>query len=175
LAFRRSDLAKIGGFRALVDFLADDYELGRRIAGLGKRVVLSDVIVETHLPAYDIGGFIAHQLRWFRGIRDARPHGYIGLVSTFGVMWAVLALLVAGAAPWSWVLLVTVVLLRMVLAFVMCRDVLEDEESLERMWLLPIRDLIAAGVWIASFAGHTVTWRGQRFELKKGRLLRVRT
>jgi ceramide glucosyltransferase len=175
LAFRRTDLAKIGGFRALVDVLADDYELGRRIAGLGKRVVLSDVIVETHLPVYDIAGFIEHQLRWFRGIRDARPRGYIGLISTFGVMWAVLALLAAGAAPWSWVLLVAVVLLRMVVAFVMCRDVLEDEESLERMWLLPIRDLIAAAVWIASFAGHTVTWRGERFELKKGRLLRMRS
>jgi ceramide glucosyltransferase len=175
LAFRRSDLAKIGGFKALADFLADDYELGRRIAGLGKQVVLSDVVVETHLPAYDVVGFIEHQLRWFRGIRDARPSGYIGLVSTFGVMWAVLAVLAAGAAPWSWILLVPVVMLRMVVAFVMCRDVLEDEESLERMWLLPLRDLIAAGVWIASFTGHEVTWRGERFELKNGRLLRIKT
>lgn len=175
LVFRRSDLEKIGGFKALADFLADDYELGRRIAGLGKQVLLSDVVVETHLPAYDLVGFIEHQLRWYRGIRDARPSGYIGLVSTFGVMWAVLALLAAGAAPWSWILLVAVVMLRMVVAFVMCRDVLEDEESLERLWLLPIRDLIAAGVWIASFAGHEVTWRGERFELKNGRLLRTKT
>ena len=35
LAFRRADLERIGGFRSFVDFLADDYELGRRIAGLG--------------------------------------------------------------------------------------------------------------------------------------------
>jgi len=41
LAFRRADLEKIGGFRSIVDFLADDYELGRRIANLGLRVVLS--------------------------------------------------------------------------------------------------------------------------------------
>ena len=64
LAFRRADLEKIGGFRSIVDFLADDYELGRRIANLGLRVVLSDVVVETHLPAYDFRGFLAHQLRW---------------------------------------------------------------------------------------------------------------
>ncbi len=33
---------------------------------------------------------------------------------------------------------------------------------------MPVRDLVAVGVWMASFAGHTVTWRGDRFELKKG-------
>jgi ceramide glucosyltransferase len=174
LAFRREDLTKIGGFKALANFLADDYELGRRIAGLGKQIVLSDVIVETHLPEYDLRGFIEHQLRWFRGIRDARPRGYIGLVTTFGVMWAVLALIVAAFSPWSWVLLAGTILLRIAVAFVMCRTVVEDEASLERLWMLPLRDLTAAGVWIASFTGHSVTWRGERFELKGGRLIRTR-
>jgi ceramide glucosyltransferase len=41
------------------------------------------------------------------------------------------------------------------------------------VWLLPARDLIAAGVWMVSFWGHTVTWRGDRFELRKGRLHRI--
>jgi ceramide glucosyltransferase len=41
------------------------------------------------------------------------------------------------------------------------------------LWLLFLRDLIAVGVWIASFWGHTVTWRGDRFELRKGRLIRT--
>jgi ceramide glucosyltransferase len=38
--------------------------------------------------------------------------------------------------------------------------------------LLPARDLIAVGIWVASFLGHTVIWRGDRFELKDGRLVR---
>lgn len=173
LAFRRGDLQQIGGFRALADFLADDYELGRRIAGLGKKVLLSDVIVETHLPAYSLQDFIDHQLRWFRGIRDARPAGYIGLVSTFGTMWALLAFVAAGAAPWSWAVLGSVLLLRIIVALVLCRNVVYDEESVEQFWLLPLRDLIAAAVWLASFTGHTVTWRGDRFELKNGRLIRM--
>jgi len=172
LAFRRADLERIGGFKSLVDFLADDYELGRRIAGLNKKIVLSDVVVETHLPEYDLRGFIEHQLRWFRGIRDARRGGYIGLVSTFGILWALLAMLATGAAPWSWVVLGAMLLLRTTVALVMCRSVLQDEDTVEQLWLLPLRDLIAAAVWIASFAGNTVTWRGDRFELKNGRLIR---
>ncbi len=89
LAFRCADLARVGGFKSIVDYLADDYELGKRIAGLGLKVVLSDVVVETFLPAYDLAGFLSHQLRWARGVRDSRAGGYFGLVSTFGLMWAV--------------------------------------------------------------------------------------
>lgn len=173
LAFRRRDLDRIEGFQSIVDFLADDYELGRRIADLGLRVVLSDVVVETHLPAYDLRGFLAHQMRWARGVRDARTGGYVGLVSTYGLMWAILLLIAAGAAPWLWAVLVVTVLLRFVVALVVGRTVLGDRGLLGRLWLLPVRDLVAVVVWVASFAGHTVTWRGDRFELKNGRLIRL--
>jgi ceramide glucosyltransferase len=173
LAFRRADLERIGGFRSFVDFLADDYELGRRIAGLGLRVELSDVVVETHLPAYDLRGFLAHQLRWARGVRDARAGGYIGLVSTYGMMWAMLAVIAAGGAWWSWLAFGVTVLLRFAVAFAVGDIVLNDRRLLGNLWLLPVRDLIAVGVWAASFAGHTVTWRGDRFELRKGRLIRL--
>ena len=170
LAFRRSDLNQTGGFKAIVDYLADDYELGHRIAALGKRVVLADAVVETYLPAYGLGAFLAHQMRWARGVRDSRLGGYIGLASTFGLIWALLNLLLAGAATWSWIVLGIVLLLRIVVAFAVGKSVLKDRQLLKHLWLLPLRDLIAVGVWIVSFWGHTVTWRGDEFELRKGRL-----
>lgn len=173
LALRRRDLNRIGGFKSIVGFLADDYELGRRIADLGLRLVLSEMVVETHLPAYDVREFITHQLRWARGVRDARRSGYIGLIATFGIAWAVLAVIVAGGAPWVWFVLAAMLLLRSAVGLIVCRSVLQDEEAVERLWLLPLRDLIAFAVWIASFTGHTVTWRGDRFRLKNGRLIRV--
>jgi ceramide glucosyltransferase len=173
LAFRRTDLERIGGFKPIVDFLADDYELGRRIAGLGLKVQLSEIVVETHLPAYDLRGLLAHQLRWARGVRDARMGGYVGLISTFGVMWALLAVIAAKAGPWSWAVFGVVALLRVAVALTVGKSVLRDPHLLGQLWLLPVRDLIAVGVWIASFAGHTVTWRGDRFQLKDGRLIRL--
>ena len=173
LAFRRADLNLIGGFESIVDYLADDYELGRRISGLGLRVLLSDVVVETHLPAYDMAGFLSHQMRWARGVRDSRLGGYIGLATTFGLLWALLNLIAAQAALWSWAVLAAVFLLRIAMALAVGKVVLQDRQLLSQWWLLPLRDLIAVGVWIASFAGHTVTWRGDRFELKDGRLTRV--
>ncbi|HTW59428.1 MAG TPA: bacteriohopanetetrol glucosamine biosynthesis glycosyltransferase HpnI [Terriglobales bacterium] len=173
LAFRRAHLDQAGGFLPIVDFLADDYELGRRIWDLGRQVHLSDVVVETHLPPYSLREFLAHQLRWARGVRAARAGGYAGMIATFGLIWALLNLIAAHAAPWSWAVLGVVVLLRLAVAFAVGRSVLHDHQLLKHLWLLPVRDLIAVLVWIASFAGRTVTWRGDRFTLKNGRLTRI--
>jgi len=173
LAFRRRDLDRIGGFESIVDYLADDYELGRRIAGLGLKVLLSDVVVETHLPRYDLGAFLAHQMRWARGVRDSRLGGYIGLASTFGLMWALVNVIAAHGALWSWGVLGAVYLLRIAMALAVGQLVLRDRQVLGQLGLLPLRDLIAVGVWLVSFAGHTVSWRGDRFELKDGRLTRI--
>src|SRR5579872_1731394 len=174
LAFRKRDLERIGGFKSIVEYLADDYELGRRIAGLGLKVVLSKVVVETHLPAYDLQGFLAHQMRWARGVRDARLGGYIGLASTFGIFWALLGVTSFGAVPWTWALMGAMLLLRGAVALRVGKTVLQDRQVIPGFWLLPLRDLIAVGVWVGSFFGHTVTWRGDQFVLKNGRLTRVR-
>jgi ceramide glucosyltransferase len=63
--------------------------------------------------------------------------------------------------------------LRTAVALAVGRAVLQDAQLPKHLWLLPVRDLVAVAVWVASFAGHTVTWRGDRFELKDGRLIRL--
>jgi len=171
LSFRRSELEQIGGFRSIVDSLADDYELGHRISDLGRLVQLSEVVVETHLPAYDFAGFLAHQLRWARGVRDARFGGYLGLIFTFGLLWAAIAVTIAHAALWAWGVFFLVVGLRFAAAIAVGKGVLRDNQLIPNLWLLPVRDLIAVAVWITSFAGHTVTWRGDSFLLKRGKLV----
>ena len=160
MAFRREDVQRIGGFESFADYLADDYELGKRISELGLAVHLSDVVVETFLPAYSMSGFLAHQLRWSRGMRDSRPGGYSGLVFTFGLAWSVVCLIISGGAAWAWVLLVITGFLRFLLAGLMDAVVLRSRQSLWNYLLLPARDFVAAMVWLASFAGNTVTWRG---------------
>jgi ceramide glucosyltransferase len=173
LAFRREDLEKIGGFSSILDHLADDYELGKRIAALGRTVTLSDVVVETYLPAYRLRDFFAHQLRWARGVRDARPGGYFGLVFTFGIPWALLAVAASGVAPWSLATLLLTLFLRYAVTLVVGWFVLRDRQVMKYPWLIPLRDLLAVLVWIASLGGHTVIWRGDRFRLKDGKLTRI--
>ena len=175
LAFRRSDLQAIGGFESIVDYLADDYQLGSRIAGLGLEVDLSDVVVETFLPRYTIGGFVAHQLRWARTIRDSRFWGYVGLGFTFGLPWAALALILAQGAVWAWALFALTAALRTAVAIVVGRGVLRDRQVLRFLAMIPIRDVLALGIWVASFAGHEIVWRGDRFRLRSGKLTKIGT
>jgi len=170
LAFRRFDLEAIGGFEALLDYLADDYELGRRISATGKRVELSAATVTTFLPAYTLRQFFRHQLRWSRTIRDARRWGYTGLLFTFGLPWALMTLLAAHGAEWAWLLLALAFSARLAVALVTAERVLEDQQVLRNIFLLPVRDLIAPFVWAASFMGNRIHWRGDAFDLKNGRL-----
>ena len=173
LVFRRAELERIGGFASIVNHLADDYELGKRIADLGLAVRLSDVVVETYLPAYDVPDFFAHQLRWARGVRDARAGGYVGLAFTFGILWALLAVAASGGALWSWGALAATVFLRFAVALAVGWKVLQDRQVLRYVWMIPLRDLVAVVVWAVSLGGHTVTWRGDRFKLRDGKLTRV--
>lgn len=173
LAFRRADLEKIGGFAAIVDYLADDYELGKRIAGLGLAVELSEVVVETFLPAYTLREFWAHQLRWARGVRDARAGGYLGLIFTFGTLWALLAAMLSRGAFWACGAAVVTLLLRFAVALVVGWNVLQDRQIFKYLWLIPVRDLVAVAIWITSLAGHEVIWRGEHFLLQNGKLSRI--
>ena len=170
LAFPRRALEAIGSFEPLVDYLADDFELGARIAAAGYEVRLSEVVVDHHLPDYSFHGFVQHQLRWARSTRDSRRWGYTGVVLTFGLPWAVLAALLSRGQPWSWVLLVTALLLRVAMAGLVGLRVLHDRQVLRYAYLLPVRDFAALLVWAASYAGHTVSWRGDLFVLENGKL-----
>ncbi len=173
LAFRRQELQAVGGFESFADYLADDYELGKRIAVLGKEVKISDVIVETFLPRYEMSEFLQHQLRWARTVRDARPWGYAGLGLTFGLPWALLAVAATYGASWTWGLLIAGLAMRLGVTFAVGRRVLRDRQAITMLPLLPLRDIVALLVWTVSFVGHTVVWRGDRFELKKGKLTRA--
>ncbi len=173
LAFRRADLQAIGGFEAMVDYLADDYELGNRIAELGKRVELSEVVVDTFLPAYSLRQFFDHQLRWARSVRGARSWGYVGLLLTFGLAWALLTLVAARGADWAWMLLALTVAVRGAVGLVSALAVLGDDQALRDLFLLPVRDLIAPIIWAMGLVGNRISWRGDAFCLKDGRLERI--
>jgi ceramide glucosyltransferase len=173
LAFRRRDLQAIGGFESIVDYLADDYQLGSRIAALGLEVKLSDVVVETFLPHYTLRDFVAHQLRWARTVRDSRFWGYLGLGLTFGVPWAATALILSRGAAWAWALFAYTATMRVVAAVVVGNMVLKDRQVLRSLALIPLRDLVALLVWIVSFTGHEIVWRGDRFRLENGKLRKL--
>src|SRR5664280_1500241 len=173
LAFPREVLEKIGGFSPLLDYLADDYELGARISNAGYQVALARTVVQTHLPDYSFGAFWAHQLRWCRTIKDKRKGGYFGVLMSFGLPWAVLAVLAARGTWWSWLLLVVVASARYALALALSLAVLSDRSDFPNLWLVPLRDFVAMLLWGWAYAGNDIEWRGETFHLRDGKLFRI--
>jgi ceramide glucosyltransferase len=166
IALRRDALQAMGGFRALRDVLADDYEIGRRLIACGYRVALSGCVVETLASEVAPKELLLHELRWARTIRAVRPIGFAGMCVTFTISMCVLAaLLLAGAGTVAPVAMVTAGLLaRLVLHL----DVASRfAVSRDPVWLLPIRDALSLGIWAASFIGRRVSWRGQRFSVRQ--------
>ena len=170
LAFPRPALQAIGGLEILVDYLADDFELGARISAAGNRVEIADTVVENHIPDYSFRQFFDHQLRWGRSTRSSRPLGYTGLALTFGLFWSALLVVAARGAFWTWWVLAVASLLRAAVALVVGLAVLRDRYVLRDLWLLPLRELMAVAIWAGSYAGSRVHWRGEDFVLVKGKI-----
>lgn len=160
LCFRRDDLEKIGGFAAIGDYLADDYQLAKRITQNGLRAVVARVTVLTHVNDAAWSGVWSHQVRWARTIRVSKGRGYLGLPVTHAGLWA---LLLAFAGHWP--LAAAVCALRILAGLATAVLVLGERRMLAAAPLIPLWDLWAFAVWAAGLAGGSVIWRGQRIRL----------
>jgi len=174
MAVRRSSLAKIGGFEALVDFLADDFQLGNRIVRVaGQSIALSPVVVDCLDAPMTWRQAWAHQLRWARTIRVSKPLPYAFSILNNAILWPLLW----AAITQSKIALATLavcLVLRMVAAQSLQRRLGAVPGQGRYFWLVPLKDLLQFVLWAAAFFGNHITWRGERFKLKRdGRLVQV--
>jgi ceramide glucosyltransferase len=173
MATTQKQLAAIGGFEALADYFSDDYELGNRIAASGKRVELSGYPVSIVYPREKLGEAFRHQLRWNLSIRYSRPWGHFGLLFSHGLPWAVLAVFLAPSAAIAGGYLAAYLVLRCSVALVVGAWGMRDE-TVRRWWrLLPLRDLFAFVVWVASFFPQRIHWRDREFYVRDKRLVPI--
>jgi ceramide glucosyltransferase len=168
MAFRATDLAAIGGFASIRDYLADDYQLGARIAAIGKRIAMCDSVVVTNLGAGSWRDVWRHQVRWSRTIRISRPAGYLGYLVTQATFWCLIA-----ALNWYWKIALVGEAIR--LAAALASMWAAGDSGLYRVALVPIRDLFGFAVWCGGLFGNTVEWRGLSFYLRRDGTLRNRS
>jgi len=174
MATTRARLDAIGGFRALKDYLADDFMLGNLIAAKGCEVRLSQVVVETAMPPVGFIGMLRHQMRWARSTRISRPAGYLGLLLTYGTALALVNVAVARASWFSLGLLVLTLSVRLLMGWLIGVHYLEDRILKKHFYLVPLRDVLSFVIWAISWFGRTIEWRGRRFEVKRdGRMVQV--
>ena len=167
LAFRRADLDRIGGFEAIADYIADDYQLGHKIHALGLRNVISDVVVSTRLSSGGWLGAWRHQVRWARTIRLANGAGYAGLPITYAALWAVISALFG-----LWWIALPLLAIRFAMALACGWFLLRSRDVLKSFYAIPLRDLAGVAVWAAGLFGQSVVWRDQKLQLdREGKII----
>ena len=166
VATTKSWLAKIGGYEAIANVLADDYEIGNRVAKAGGQVRISREIVQTMYPAATFRQFWQHQSRWARTVRLCRPASYWGLLFVHGLPWAMVGGLASGSFKTAFYFLGAYLALRLIQAWTSGVWGLRDETARKKLWLLPLRDAIHFAVWLSSLFSNRVTWGGTEFRLK---------
>lgn len=172
MATTKKHLSEIGEFESLADYFCDDYELGNRIASRGYRVELSRFPVDIVYPRETIGEAFRHQIRWNLSIRFSRPAGHFGLIFTNALPWAVL---VGAVLTWrvAVVYLASALVFRILMAISVGLRGMRDRLVLRKLWLLPLRDVFAFTVWLASFFAQRIQWRDRQFRVRDRRLIPV--
>lgn len=166
IAARRADIEGLGGFAALANHLADDYEIGRRVSARGRSVAICPVVVECREAEQGWLAVWRHQLRWSRTIRVCQPFGYAASIVSNATLWPLLWLAVCPA--WETATFAVVALTARVLtALVSQRRLTCSWAHLPWLWLVPIKDGLQVILWLLAFTGHTVEWRGERYQVQR--------
>lgn len=168
MAVRREALAKVGGFGALADYLADDYQLGHQVYRSGFRIELSDYFVESVMHRESLRQILARQVRWARTMRVSRPGGYFASGITQPFPAACLALALSGLSAAGWGAVLGLYAIRAAVVLIYSRRFVRDNLFPRWLWLLPVRDALSFATWLLAFLGNRVSWRGHRFRLLSG-------
>jgi ceramide glucosyltransferase len=183
MATRRKFLAEIGGFKALENCLADDYQLGNRIAKCGHGIELCPVVVECWSSPMNWKEVWKHQLRWARTIRVCQPLPYFFSILSNATFWA-LALLCASLLGERAAIFFTMgnnsvsvefaPLFAMFVIVVRIVTAVDLQRRLEGSWrravffeFVPLKDLLQVVIWLGAFAGNSVEWRGENYQVQR--------
>ena len=169
ILMRRKSLDEAGGYRALANCLADDYQVGNRIAKNGGKIALCPVVVECWDPPMDWGDVWKHQLRWARTIRVCQPLPYFFSILNNATLWPLLWFIAALIFTKTWCAPLTAiafVLIRIALAQNLQRRLVELRQRTAPFWLVLVKDLLQAAIWVAAFSGNKIEWRGKKMRLR---------
>jgi ceramide glucosyltransferase len=168
IAMTATVLREIGGFEAFVNHLADDYEIGRAVRARGYGVAVPPLVVSHLCTEAGAGELIGHELRWNRTVRQIDPAGYAGSVITHPLPLALIGAILLGLPTLALVLIFTIVGVRIAAKFFI--DAATGVRA-GSWWLIPARDVLSFGVFVASFAVNTVDWQGRRFRVGRDGVL----
>ncbi|MFZ1204926.1 MAG: glycosyltransferase [Candidatus Acidiferrales bacterium] len=167
----RQAVASYGGYPVIEDRPADDVYAGRLVAEQGYEVKLLPYIVQSVADFNTMSDLLHKRTRWMTVQRLMRPWGHLGLIFTFGLPWALLAVAIHPTAAVALAYLGGYALFRILITWTIGVWGMKQRGLWKKMPLIPLWDAMAFGMWLASFGRRTIRWRGVDYFLREGRLV----
>jgi ceramide glucosyltransferase len=160
-------LRQIGAFRSLVDYLADDYQLGNQIAKAGGEIVIIPLVVECLSAPMIAREVWDHQLRWARTIRVSQPLPYFFSILNDSTLWVLVWIVLCGPTRAAIAAVILYGVFRLLGSMKLERK-LTGKWDVTTIYFAMMHDIVRPFVWAWSFFGNTVVWRGQKFRVLRG-------
>ncbi len=166
----RQNIVGFGGYEILEDRPADDLYIGRLAAEQGLETRLLPYVVRTVADFHSLSELFRKRLRWMTVMRHMRPYGHMGLLFTWGLPWALLAIAVHPSLRVACAYIGSYLILRLAMAWLIGIRGMRESGVWKKMYLIPVWDLMAFLIWLASFTQGKIKWRGVEYRLRNGRL-----
>ena len=171
IATTRARLAGFGGYEAIENQPGDDLLVGRLIAQQGYRVELLAYSFDVVADYSSLADLLHKRLRWMIVMRHMRPWGHLGLIFTQGLFWSLVAIAIHPTLPIACAYLGAYAVLRITITLMIGQWGLRQKGLWKQTALVPVWDALAFCLWLASFLGRTVRWRGARYYIRNGELV----
>lgn len=166
-------IAGFGGYEALENRPADDLNVGRGVAAQGYEVKLLPYVVKTVADFQSLKDLFYKRVRWMTVMRLMRRRGHEGLIFTWGLIWALVAVATVPTRAVAIAYLGSYAVLRVVLTWIIGVHGMKQKGMWKKMPLIPLWDLVAFMIWVASFGRKTIRWRGYDYYIRDGILVPV--
>ena len=165
-------IAGFGGYETLENRPADDLNLGRLVAEQAE-VKLLPYVVKTVADFQSLGDLFYKRMRWMTVMHRVRPLGHFGLIFTWGLIWALIA--VAVHPTWAVAIgyLGSYAVLRVMMTWLIGAYGMKQKGLWPKMLLIPLWDATAFLIWVASFTRNVIRWRGYDYYIRDGILVPV--
>ncbi len=171
MLMRKKDLEAIGGLRSVKDILAEDYIIGEKMHKHGKKVILSNYMIDNVNEYWGLGRFLNRHIRWGKLRWKIGGVKYLSELIGNPVFMSSLPILLWEPSKTTVSFALIASFLKTIGDFYLGRKTGSGLDNPLLYTLSPIKDLLIGMIWFIPILSNTVVWRGNRYIIGKNSML----